>query len=180
MRARQRSFSLVSIVTLVLLAILIIAALIQGLAVNKVGLGPFSVDFGTEEAGKSSGSVGPGSTVGTSGPVRISVTCEAPPRIRPGELIGLTYSIDATAAVDVGLGAGLYDEQGTDHSTGTGDVDNLPVAAGFKRVSRPFKVPADLKPGSYELTAEVWPANKIGDEGVETLADSHCALVTIP
>ncbi|MGH3837739.1 MAG: hypothetical protein ACRDSF_18855 [Pseudonocardiaceae bacterium] len=92
----------------------------------------------------------------------------------------MTYNIDTTAAVDVGLGAGLYDEHGNDHSPGTGDVDNLPVATGFKRVTRPFIVPADLKPGSYELTAEVWPANKIGSPGVETLADSPCALVTIP
>lgn len=41
-------------------------------------------------------------------------------------------------------------------------------------------VPTGLRPGSYELMAEVWPANKIGSEGVETLAEGPCAIVTIP
>ncbi|MGH3814638.1 MAG: hypothetical protein ACRDUV_19690 [Pseudonocardiaceae bacterium] len=108
------------------------------------------------------------------------VNCEAPPRIQPGELIGLIYNIDSPAAVDVGLGAALYDEQGTDHSTGTGDVDTLQLPAGSQRVTRQFMVPTGLAPGFYELTAELWPANKIGTEGVETLAEGRCAILTIP
>lgn len=116
----------------------------------------------------------------TPAPMRLVVNCEVPPRIRPGELIGLIYNIDAPVAVDVGLGAALYDEQGTDHSTGTGDVDALQLPAGSQRLTRQFIVPTGLQPGFYELTAEVWPANKIGSEDVETLAAGPCAIVTIP
>ncbi|MGH3900861.1 MAG: hypothetical protein ACRDTA_21980 [Pseudonocardiaceae bacterium] len=111
--------------------------------------------------------------------MRLVVNCEAPPRIQPGELIGLIYDIDSPAAVDVGLGAGLRNEQETDHSTGLGDVDARQLPAGSQRVTRQFMVPTGLAPGFYELTAEVWPANQIGIDGVETLAEGPCGIVTI-
>lgn len=101
----------------------------------------------------------------TSPPMRLMVNCEAPPRIWPGELIRLIYNIDAPVAVDVGLGAALYDRQGTDHSTGTGDVDALQFPAGSQRVTRQFIVPTGLQPGFYELTAEVWPVAGLGMAG---------------
>jgi hypothetical protein len=44
-------------------------------------------------------------------------------------------------------------------------------------VSRPFLIPPGVPAGTYELNAELWPANKIGDDGVETLAEAPCAAV---
>lgn len=113
-------------------------------------------------------------------PKHVTVECDAPPRILPGKLATLAYDIKTQAAVDVGLGAGLYDEDGVDHSRGTGDRDSVGLQRGNNRVTRPFMVPADLPAGTYELNAEIWPANLIGDDGVETLADSPCGFVTIP
>lgn len=110
----------------------------------------------------------------------VTVECRAPSRLPPGKLVRLAYDIKAQAAIDVGLGAGFYDENGEDYSRGTGDRDTLRLERGHTRVTRPFVVPLDLPAGIYELDAEIWPANKIGDDGVETLADNPCAFVTIP
>lgn len=108
------------------------------------------------------------------------MTCDAPSRITRGETITLTYTIVASDAIEVGLGAGLYDTAGSDQSTGFGDVDQYHLASGRNRVNRPFRVPSTLPSGAYELVAEVWPANKIGADGVETLAGGHCGTVTVP
>jgi hypothetical protein len=50
---------------------------------------------------------------------------------------------------------------------------------GARSLSRQFTLPSDLPTGTYELTAEVWPANMVGKDGVETLADSTCEYVSI-
>jgi hypothetical protein len=108
------------------------------------------------------------------------VTCNAQGNLRPGQTITLVYNIDATGAVKVGLGAGYYDTGGDDHSTGDGDVDALQLHAGQTRTSRPFTVPTGLPRGRYELVCEIWPANSIGSEGVETLAEDPTAYVDVP
>ena len=113
------------------------------------------------------------------GSAHVSVECTASSRIRPGKLVTLAYKIKSDRTVDVGLGAGFYDESGGDHSTGTGDRDSLRLKSGDTRVTRVFVEPAGLAPGIYELDAEIWPANKIGADGVETLADDQCAVIRI-
>jgi hypothetical protein len=112
-------------------------------------------------------------------PVHLTVECDAPSRLLPGTLVTLAYNIESRSAIDVGLGAGLYDKAGVDRSTGIGDRDSLPLQVGPNRLTRPFEVPRGLPAGRYELDAEIWPANKVGADGVETLADSPCAFVTI-
>jgi hypothetical protein len=113
-------------------------------------------------------------------PERVTVECDAPSRLRPGKVVTLAYDIKSDAAVDVGLGAALYDENEVDHARGTGDRDSVHLQRGHNRVTRPFMIPVGLPVGTYELDAEIWPANKIGDNGVETFADSPCGFVTIP
>jgi hypothetical protein len=110
----------------------------------------------------------------------VAVTCNLPTDLRPGRTVTLVYNINATQPVKVGLGAGLYDTNGSDYSDGTGDVDEYALGAGRVTASRPFTVPTGLDSGRYELVAEIWPANQIGAEGVNTLADQPCGYIDIP
>lgn len=110
----------------------------------------------------------------------VAVTCTAPTNLRPGRTVTLVYNISATKPVKVGLGAGLYDPDGSDYSDGSGDVDEYALGAGRVTASRPFTVPTGLDRGRYELVAEIWPANNIGAEGVDTLADQPCGYIDIP
>ncbi len=118
-------------------------------------------------------------TTTTAPKLSVTLTCSAPANLRPGQTIMLAYSIEATRPVKVGLGAGLYDSGGDDHSTGDGDVDEYALAVGHQTPSRPFIVPSNLPRGRYELVAEIWPANKIGAEGANTIAEHTCAYVSI-
>ena len=99
--------------------------------------------------------------------------------LRPGMTVQLTYHIHASSATTVGLGAGLYDSQGNDHSTGTGDIDSIAIPAGASIESRPVPIPAGLPPSTYELDAEIWPPNEIGDTGVNDYADATCTLFAV-
>ncbi len=108
------------------------------------------------------------------------MTCEAPVEIRPGEQIRLDYSIDTNLSSEVGLGAGFYDSNRIDHSTGIGDVDRLQLEDGHNSGTRQFVVPANLEPGFYDLILEIWPSDRIGADNEETLAEHRCALVRIP
>jgi len=62
---------------------------------------------------------------------------------------------------------------------GDGDRDHFWLHAGQNTVRRPFTVPADLPVGTYEIAAELWPAGKIGGNGVETLTDNPCRTIDI-
>ncbi|WP_426513155.1 hypothetical protein ACPPVO_22515 [Dactylosporangium sp. McL0621] len=110
-------------------------------------------------------------------PKVVSVACGAPTSARPGQTITLTYGFNAAGPIVVGLGAGLYDTAGGDHANGDGDVDEASLAVGGTVKTRPFTVPPGLTPGTYELVAEVWPANQIG-EG-ETLAEGACGALVV-
>lgn len=94
-----------------------------------------------------------------------------------GQKIKLTYEIYAPTPVHAGLGAGLYDNAGNDHTNGTGDRDDVPLTVGRQNVTRQIEIPRDLTGGRYEITAEVWPANRIGSGA--TLADDSCTTVTL-
>jgi hypothetical protein len=72
------------------------------------------------------------------------------------------------------LGAGLYDEKGNDHSNGDGDVSSFTLKQGNSSPSRPVTIPAHLPPGKYELDAEIWPANAVGQNGINDLTDATC------
>jgi hypothetical protein len=91
----------------------------------------------------------------------------------------MTYDFSSNEKVEVGLGAGLYDGQGADYSDGTGDIDSYLLAAGKSATTRQVDIPGNLQPGTYELDAEIWPPNKVGADGANTLAEGTCALFTV-
>jgi len=91
----------------------------------------------------------------------------------------VVFEVDANARATVGIGAALYDDHGNDHSNGFGDLDSMALPSGHTSVSRIVEFPKILAAGRYELVAEVWPANKVGAEGFNTLADSPCGYVTV-
>ncbi|HTX84189.1 MAG TPA: hypothetical protein VME44_18545 [Streptosporangiaceae bacterium] len=97
----------------------------------------------------------------------------------PGAIIRITYHINANESFQAGLGAGLYDNAGHDHSTGYGDLSDLPLPKGPISASRPVLLPPKLPAGYYEITGEIWPANEIGQNGVNTYADPTCGYFTV-
>jgi hypothetical protein len=101
-------------------------------------------------------------------------------RIRVGMTLKLTYHVYLPAAREVGLGVGLYDEQGNDSSNGDGDVGSIALQPGLNSPSRLVTIPASLPAGKYELDAEVWPPNEIGQNGVNDLVDTQCATFVVP
>jgi hypothetical protein len=110
----------------------------------------------------------------------IRVKCSISQQLRPGITVQLTYDIESSHGLTVGLGAGLYDNVGTDHSTGYGDLDSVPLAIGKNTETRPVLIPGSLPPGRYELDAEIWPQNKVGTNGANTLAEATCAYFDVP
>jgi hypothetical protein len=48
----------------------------------------------------------------------------------PGKIVHVHYEILAEGSGDVGIGMGLYDEGGTDRSTGFGDLDPFTLQDG--------------------------------------------------
>lgn len=97
----------------------------------------------------------------------------------PGAIIRITYHINDNESFQAGLGAGLYDNAGHDHSTGYGDIDDLTLPKGLTSASRPVLLPQNLPAGYYEVTGEIWPANEIGQNGIGTYADPTCGYFTV-
>jgi hypothetical protein len=97
----------------------------------------------------------------------------------PGSIIWITYHINASESLQAGLGAGVYDNNGNDHSTGYGDIDDFALPKGLTSVSRPVLLPQDLPASYYEVTGEIWPANEIGQNGFNTYADPTCGYFTV-
>jgi hypothetical protein len=111
----------------------------------------------------------------------MTLTCSlSQKQLRPGMTIMLTYHVNSPVTRQVGLGAGLYDEPGNDHSNGDGDVSDTTLQQGLSSQSRPVTIPANLPAGKYELDAEIWPANEIGQNNVNTLTDAPCAYFSVP
>lgn len=97
----------------------------------------------------------------------------------PGRKRHVYLRIRSNKKINIGLGAGLYDNAVKDHSTGIGDVDSVLVQTGRTNMTRRFIAPSDLSPGTYEVVAELWPANEIGAPGAETVADDQCGYVDV-
>lgn len=91
----------------------------------------------------------------------------------------MTYEVHSNEPVAVGLGAALYDNQGTDHSTGYGDIDSILLPSGQSSKTRPVLIPSNLPAGRYEVDAEIWPSNKVGKNGANTLADATCTFFKV-
>jgi hypothetical protein len=91
----------------------------------------------------------------------------------------MTYRITSSEDRWVGLGAGLYDDEGTDHSTGDGDQDSVEVRTGSSSTTRPVLIPKNLPRGHYELNGEIWPENRVGAEGAELLREAPCARFVV-
>lgn len=125
----------------------------------------------------SSGTTTQTSTVAST--LKITASCSLDKSPRPGVTVELTYHIKASRRARVGLGAGLYDNNGNDHSTGQGDIDSLAIPAGASARTRIVPIPSKLPAGTYELDAEIWPPNQIGADGKDTLTDPHCAYFKV-
>lgn len=108
----------------------------------------------------------------------VTVDCRLQPaRPRPGQVAILTYAIEAVRDGTVALGAGVYDEAGEDQSEGTGDQDRYVARHGRHLVSRPMVVPAGLRAGRFEIVAELWPPDDIGQG--DSIAEANCAVITV-
>jgi hypothetical protein len=96
-----------------------------------------------------------------------------------GEEVWMVYEITVAGQPGrVGLGAGFYDEQRADHSNGDHDVDSKVVPTGTSTHRRLVVIPDDVPlDTTYELSAEVWTADKIG-EG-EALDDDSCGEIDV-
>jgi len=162
------------IIRLLVLVAGVLAALAAVLAGGQQLLQVFIHDSTTTTSSSSTSG-----TTTTTEKATLTVTCSAHGRPVPGETITLTYNIDTNERMQVGLGAGLYDENRNDQSTGFGDVDQLQLPAGQTSGSRLVEIPNGLPSGRYELTLELWPPNEIGKQGVETFADPTCGLINI-
>jgi hypothetical protein len=112
--------------------------------------------------------------------LNISVTCKLPGPVREGQQTSAAYTITSNQSVKVGLGAAVYDSAGTDHSNGDGDVDEYRLVAGTQTVTRDLVLPSGLPADRYEVDAEIWPANEIGADNAEALADSPCGNFNVP
>lgn len=111
----------------------------------------------------------------------MTLTCSLSQRqLWLGMTVQLTYHVDSPVGHEVGLGVGLYDEQRNDHSNGDGDVSSIALQQGRSSLSRPVTIPTNLPPGQYELDAEIWPANEIGQNGVNDLVDATCTYFNFP
>lgn len=102
-------------------------------------------------------------------------------RISRGLAFDVTYRVKATRSGLVGLGAGVYDEAGVDYARGDGDVSQHVLPAGDAIINRSVVVADSAPMGRYEVVAELWPADKIGQEGVEVLlrGEATCGTVTV-
>ena len=110
----------------------------------------------------------------------VSASCQiTATKLVPGAIIRITYHISSSQAFQVGLGAGLYDNNGNDHSSGYGDISNFTLPKGRTSVSRPVLLPPNLPVGYYEITGEIWPANEISGNGINTYADPTCGYFTL-
>lgn len=114
------------------------------------------------------------------GPLRLSLHCTLKdPVVQAGTTVEMTYDFSSNEKVQVGLGAGLYDDQGASYSDGIGDIDSYLLAAGKSAKTRLVDIPSNLHPGTYELDAEIWPPNKVGADGANTLTEGTCAFFTV-
>jgi len=112
-------------------------------------------------------------------PLNISVVCKLPPAVHKGEQTTATYVITSNQAVKVGIGAGVYDSGGTDHSNGDGDMDGYQLKAGTQSVTRKLILPSSLQADQYEIDAEIWPSGEIGANGANTLAEATCGYFNV-
>jgi hypothetical protein len=111
--------------------------------------------------------------------VTTTVSCTLSKSLQPGQTAQLTYHFVSSGGQPIGLGAGLYDSSGNDHSTGHGDIGSYTVMAGRTSRTRPVPIPARLPAGRYELDAELWPANEVGANGIQTIATAACGYLTV-
>jgi hypothetical protein len=88
--------------------------------------------------------------------------------------------MDVAVAGKAVLGAALYSSVGDDHSVGVSDTDPLALTVGQHSVSRQVSIPRDLPPDTYELNAEIWPADMVRANDMQTIADASCGTTTLP
>jgi hypothetical protein len=113
-------------------------------------------------------------------PIDISLKCSLNTRSpHPGMTVKMTYNISINQGDVVGLGAGIYDNSGNDHSTGYGDIDSIQLSAGQITESRPVPIPSRLSSGRYEIDAEIWPRNEVGRNEANTIADATCGYFSV-
>jgi hypothetical protein len=117
----------------------------------------------------------------TAKPKSITVRCSLSQRkLKPGMILQLTYHVFTSSAVRASLGVGVYDNQGNDHSNGRYDRNEYPLMAGDHSYSRQVAIPRNLASGRYEMDAEIWPPNHVGQNGFNDWTDAFCAYMTVP
>lgn len=123
----------------------------------------------------------PSAPASTGRPTSLTVRCSLSRRkLAPGMTLRLTYHVFSSSAVLAGLGAGIYDSRGDDHSSGRYDRNAFALMAGSHTYTRLVQVPAHLPRGRYELDAEIWPPHHVGQNGFNTWADNRCVFITVP
>lgn len=188
-RAQRHIAGLILALTAGMVVVVVLAAF---LAMRLAGPGPDVVTVLTTSAPPTSTAPSSPRTSATSStsapgrastfplPAELSLTCTlAPVPARRGQQVTLTYVIDSPIRQRVGLGAGVR-HGNTDFANGDGDEDSVVLRPGRQSISRSLSIPDDAPTGRYEINGEIWPENKVGADGAETLADQVCGdTVTI-
>ena len=113
-------------------------------------------------------------------PSILSVSCTVPSDAKPGQIISMYYVIKSPKQDVVGFGAAIRPpgaSEEDDESQGEGDKSAFPIEHGDNPGTRQVTFPDGLKPGRYEISAELYPKNMIGQ--TEALADAPCGSVTV-
>jgi hypothetical protein len=110
----------------------------------------------------------------------VTVVCDKPPAsARRGAVIEITYHYTTTRAGTVGVGAGFYAGGAVDVSTRSGGSDALVLPVGTTSRTQSVELPANLRPGVYDLHAQLWPPGRVGEEGAETIAEATCGSIDV-
>ncbi|WP_433081339.1 hypothetical protein ACQP1P_45810 [Dactylosporangium sp. CA-052675] len=108
--------------------------------------------------------------------VSIAVTCAL--ITQPGDDRNFRVSVNIVSRqpATVGVGVSLYDDSGEDLSTGAGDIDSLNIGAGETPLLLQPRAPQILR-RRVEVRVELWPPNKIGQEGARLLGEAVCGVI---
>ncbi len=110
----------------------------------------------------------------------------SPSQVNPGNAFTISYTVNATSAGYVILGASILDSAGTGSWISDSPHDpKVSLNSGINTVSRQFTVPSSISPvGPYDLLAALWldvNNNGVIDPGVDQSLDSklYTSLLTI-
>jgi hypothetical protein len=124
--------------------------------------------------------VRPASTPTTPLPTKLSVQCQmSPASPRQGQTVAITFTIDSPNSRTVGLGVGVYADgsENDDRATGTGNDDEFDLSPRRQVETLNVVLPENQEAGTYEIVAQLYPANRIGK--TNTLAEDTCGFMKV-